>query len=73
MYILYNPNPVHQLVGDCVIRASPMVAGNSYNNGYSGHSIKDRMFQRLEQMLPEAQNENERQLIHQYMRKLDSE
>lgn len=52
---------------------SPMVAGNSYNNGYSGHSIKDRMFQRLEQMLPEAQNENERQLIHQYMRKLDSE
>lgn len=53
--------------------APPTVAGNSYNNGYSGHSIKDRMFQRLEQMLPEAQNEGERQLIHQYMRKLDSE
>ena len=52
---------------------NPGTVGNSYNNGYSGHSIKDRMFQRLEQMLPEAQNDGERQLIHDYMRKLESE
>lgn len=50
---------------------NPAVVGNSY--GYSGHSVKDRMFQRLEEMLPEAQNEGEKQLIHEYMRKLQSE
>ena len=50
---------------------NPAVVGNSY--GYSGHSVKDRMFMRLEEMLPEAQNEGEKQLIHEYMRKLQSE
>lgn len=35
----------------------------SYNNGRSGHSIKDRMVARLESMMDEAQSEYERQQV----------
>lgn len=33
------------------------------HNGYSGHSIHDRMIDRLERMMDEAKSENERQTI----------
>lgn len=35
----------------------------SYGNGHSGHSIKDRMVDRLESMMDEAQTDYERQQI----------
>ena len=37
--------------------------GESYEYGYSGHSIKDRMIDRLEQMMDEAHTEYEKKTI----------
>lgn len=36
---------------------------NSYDRGYSGHSTKDRMIARLEDMMGEVKNDYEAQLI----------
>ena len=36
---------------------------NAYDNGYSGHSIEDRMVAELERMMDQAQSEYERQTI----------
>lgn len=44
--------------------------GNSGNSGYSGHSIQDRMIDRLEQMMDEAQSENERQTVRDWINRL---
>ena len=41
-------------------------------NGYSGHSIKDRMIAQLEKMYDEAQTEHEKQIINDEIRRLDS-
>lgn len=43
------------------------------NNGYSGHSIKDRMYMQMESMLGEAKNEEERRIIEEYLRKFNAE
>lgn len=43
--------------------------GNS-NNGYSGHSIQDRMVDRLERMMDEAQSEHERQTVREWINRL---
>ena len=55
--------------------STPVVYGNSYSpkGNYSGHSVKDRMYMSFERMLGEAQNDQERKLIHDYMRKLEAE
>lgn len=45
----------------------------SYENGYSGHSIKDRMIDRLEGMYDEAQTEHERQIVDEWINRLESE
>lgn len=45
-------------------------AGNS--NGYSGHSIKDRMIAQLEKMYDEAQTEHERQYMNEWIRRLEN-
>lgn len=42
------------------------------NNGYSGHSIQDRMIDRLERMMDEAQSENERQTVRDWIHRLRS-
>jgi len=47
------------------------VAGNSY--GYSGHSVKDRMYKAMERELENAQNEQEKDLIRGYMREFMAE
>ena len=48
--------------------------GNSYNSydqaGYSGHSAKDRVVQRLETMLDEAQSESEKLAIMRCIEKI---
>lgn len=44
--------------------------GGSAHNGYSGHSIKDRMIDRLERMFDEAQNEHERQTVNEWINRL---
>ena len=44
----------------------------SQENGYSGHSIKDRMIAQLEKMYDEAQTEHERQTVNDWIRRLDS-
>lgn len=44
--------------------------GGSGNSGYSGHSIQDRMVDRLERMYDEAQNEHERQTVQQWITRL---
>ena len=54
--------------------AMPMphtVAGNSY--GYSGHSVKDRMYKAMERELENAQNDQEKDLIRGYMREFMAE
>lgn len=44
--------------------------GGSGNSGYSGHSIQDRMIDRLERMADEAQTENERKTVHEWIQRL---
>lgn len=42
------------------------------SSGYSGHSIKDRMIARLEEMYDDAQNEHERQVVQEWIDRLSS-
>lgn len=44
--------------------------GTSYR-GYSGHSINDRIIDKLEHMMDEADNDYERQTIAKYIDKLE--
>lgn len=41
-------------------------------NGYSGHSIKDRMIDALEKMYDTAQTEHERQTVNEWIRILEN-
>ena len=41
-------------------------------NGYSGHSIKDRMISNLEKMFDETHSEHEQQLIQEWIDRLAS-
>lgn len=40
------------------------------HNGYSGHSIQDRMIDQLERMIDEAKTEHERQTVKDWIRRL---
>lgn len=40
--------------------------------GYSGHSIKDRMVAQLEKMYDEAQTDHERQIVSDWIRRIDT-
>lgn len=44
----------------------------SQNGNYSGHSIKDRMVAQLEKMYDEAQSDHERQIVNDWIRRIDS-
>ena len=44
--------------------------GGATHHGYSGHSIQDRMIDRLERMIDEAQTEHERQTVKDWIRRL---
>lgn len=46
---------------------------DGYDNGYSGHSIKDRMIDRLESMIDEAKTEHEKQTVMEWINRLDSQ
>ena len=43
---------------------------NTYNRGYSGHSIQDRMVDKLERMMDEANSEYERNTIAEWIERL---
>lgn len=43
-----------------------------YDTGYSGHSTRDRMISRLEDMMGEAKNEYEAQMIRDAIRNIQS-
>ena len=43
------------------------------DDGYSGHSIKDRMIARLEEMMDEAGGEHERETINDWIERLETE
>ena len=43
----------------------------SYEQGYSGHSIKDRMVAKLEEMYDQAKTEHERQIVDEWINRLD--
>ena len=43
------------------------------SRGYSGHSIKDRMVAQLEKMYDEAQSDHERQVVNDWIRRIDSD
>lgn len=45
----------------------------SYDDGYSGHSIKDRMIAKLESMYDQAQNEHERKVVDEWINRLDGQ
>lgn len=64
--------------GDSYERGRSPVTGRyisrgSYEDGYSGHSIKDRMVARLEGMYDEAQTEHERHTISKAIDKIQGE
>lgn len=42
----------------------------SYEAGYSGHSIKDRMVAKLEEMYDQAKSEHERQIVDEWINRL---
>lgn len=48
-------------------------SGTSYGPGYSGHSIKDRMVAKLEEMYDEAKTEHERQIVDEWINRLRDE
>ncbi len=43
----------------------------SYDEGYSGHSIKDRMVAKLEDMYDQAKSEHERQIVDEWIKRLE--
>ena len=43
----------------------------SYDDGYSGHSIKDRMVAKLEDMYDQAKSEHERQIVDEWIKRLE--
>lgn len=43
-----------------------------YRDGYSGHSIKDRMVARLESMMDEAKTDHERQTVNEWINRLSN-
>lgn len=61
-YSYNNPNR-SAMTGRYTRGSSMNTMPSSYNNGRSGHSIKDRMVARLESMMDEAQSEYERQQV----------
>lgn len=42
------------------------------NRGYSGHSIKDRMIDKLESMYDEAKTDHERQIVDEWIDRLNT-
>jgi len=66
----------------CILeKINGITDGNSYNSGhstryygthhgYSGHSITDRMIDRLESMMDETQSDYERQTIRDWINRL---
>lgn len=46
---------------------------SSYSRRYSGHSIKDRMVDRLESMMDDAQTEYEKTLITQWIDRIEKD
>ena len=47
--------------------------GEMSRNGYSGHSITDRMIAQLEKMYDEAQTDHERKIVDNWMRRINNE
>lgn len=39
-YIFYNPNPIHQIVGDCVIRAISKLTGETWDDVYTDVTLQ---------------------------------
>lgn len=61
--------------GDSYRRGRSPVTGRyisrgSYDDGYSGHSIMDRMVAKLESMYDEAQTDHERQTVSEWINRL---
>lgn len=50
--------------------AGSPVTGRYISNGYSGHSIEDRMIMALEQQMDEAKTDYERQLVEKEIQRL---
>lgn len=48
-------------------------SSRSYDNNYSGHSIKDRMVSQLESMYDEAKTEHERQIVDEWIKRIASD
>ena len=47
--------------------------GAYLDHGYSGHSIKDRMVDHLERMYDDAQTDHERQILDEWIGRIESE
>lgn len=62
------------MTGQYVSRNAPRrMSRRSYENGYSGHSIKDRMIDHLESMMDEAKTDYERQTVQEWIERLEME
>lgn len=46
---------------------------NDHRMMYSGHSLKDRMVAKLEEMYDDVKNDHERQMLDTWMRRLTSD
>lgn len=65
----YDPNMNHMEPG--YSRRTRRSYSDPYARGYSGHSIKDRMVDRLEGMYDEASTEHERQMIDEWINRIE--
>lgn len=50
-----------------------MSRDESYDHGYSGHSIQDRMIDRLERMMDEAESSYEKQIVEKWIKRLSED
>ena len=69
----YGENEMYR--GDSYRRGRSPVTGRyisrgHYDDGYSGHSIKDRMVAKLESMYDEAKTDHERQTVDEWINRL---
>lgn len=65
----YRSDPAYEYQASNGRMRSP-VTGRYISNGYSGHSIEDRMIMALEQQMDEAKTDYERQLVEKEIQRL---
>lgn len=75
----YMPDPRYMyedrsgMTNGSYARGRSPVTGRYISRGYSGHSIKDRMIAKLEDMYDEAKTDHEKQTVDMWIKRLEGE